>query len=73
MKRVNPKYTLREWFLVPAYRQAAEGNYALIRELNEVMIRPYEEQSKEVEEKFYKIRPIELFKVGGVSHLSCSS
>lgn len=73
MRRVNPKYTLREWFLVPAYQQAAEGNYALIRELNEVMTRPYEEQSKEVEEKFYRIKPIELFKVGGVSHLSCSS
>jgi uncharacterized protein YdiU (UPF0061 family) len=73
MKRVNPKYTLREWLLVPAYREAAAGNYALVRELNEVMTRPYEEQSQEVEDKFYKVKPIELFKVGGVSHLSCSS
>lgn len=73
MKRVNPKYTLREWFLVPAYQQAATGNYTLLRELNAVMTRPYEEQSKEVEEKYYRLKPIELFKVGGVSHLSCSS
>ena len=29
MKRVNPKYILREWFLVPAYQQAAAGNYAV--------------------------------------------
>lgn len=73
MKQVNPKYCLREWFLVPAYQQAAEGNYSLIRELNEVMTDPYAEQSKEVEEKYYRLKPPELFRVGGVSHISCSS
>lgn len=73
MKQVNPKYTLREWFLVPAYEQAAEGNYKLLRELNDVMTQPYAEQSKEVEAKYYKLKPSELFNVGGVSHLSCSS
>lgn len=73
MKLVNPKYTLREWFLVPAYQEASVGNYHLIRELNEVMSKPYDEQSKEIEEKYYRPRPRELFKVGGVSHLSCSS
>ncbi|MFY9142278.1 protein adenylyltransferase SelO, partial [Sulfuricurvum sp.] len=41
MKRVNPKYTLREWFLVPAYQQAENGDYALIHELQEVMTHPY--------------------------------
>ena len=73
MKLVNPKYSLREWFLVPAYKEASVGNYTLIRELNEVMSRPYDEQSKEVEEKYYRPKPAEFFKVGGVSHLSCSS
>jgi uncharacterized protein YdiU (UPF0061 family) len=73
MKRVNPKYTLREWFLVPAYQQAGEGNYTLFRELNEVMTRPYDEQSSEVEEKYYRPRPAEFSRVGGISHLSCSS
>lgn len=73
MKRVNPKYSLREWFLVPAYQQAAEGNYTLIRELSDVMTQPYAEQSKEIEDKYYRLKPSELFKVGGVSHLSCSS
>jgi len=73
MKLVNPKYSLREWFVVPAYQQAAAGNYALLRELQEVMTQPYAEQSKDVEEKYYRLKPPELFEVGGSSHYSCSS
>jgi uncharacterized protein YdiU (UPF0061 family) len=73
MKLVNPKYILREWFVVPAYQQAAAGNYALIRELQDVMTQPYAEQSKDVEDKYYRLKPTEFFAVGGLSHLSCSS
>lgn len=73
MQRVNPKYSLREWLLAPAYQQAASGNYALVRELQEVMTQPYAEQSKEIEAKYYKLKPPEFLEVGGLSHLSCSS
>ncbi len=73
MKLVNPKYSLREWFVVPAYQQAAIGNYTIIRELQEVMTQPYSEQSKEVEEKYYRLKPSEFFEVGGLSFYSCSS
>jgi len=73
MKSVNPKYALREWILAPAYQQAATGNYELIRELQDVMTQPYAEQSKEVEEKYYKLKPTKFNEVAGVSHLSCSS
>ncbi|MDB2405647.1 protein adenylyltransferase SelO family protein [Arcobacteraceae bacterium] len=73
MKLVNPKYTLREWILVPAYKKAKEGDYSLLRELQEVMTLPYSEQSKEVEEKYYSLKPSEFFEVGGISHVSCSS
>ena len=73
MRRVNPKYILREWFVVPAYRQAAAGDYAQIRELQDVMTQPYAEQSQAVEEKYYRLKPSSLFHVGGVSHYSCSS
>ncbi|MEH6556349.1 MAG: protein adenylyltransferase SelO family protein [Oceanicoccus sp.] len=73
MKRVNPKYILREWFVVPAYQQATVGNYSLIRELQAVMTQPYAEQSKDVEDKYYRLKPPEFFEVGGLSHLSCSS
>jgi uncharacterized protein YdiU (UPF0061 family) len=73
MKLTNPKYSLREWFVVPAYQQAAAGDYSLIRELQDVMTEPYAEQSKEVEEKYYRLKPLELFDVGGSSFYSCSS
>jgi len=73
MKLVNPKYSLREWLVAPAYQQAVTGNYALVRELQEVMTQPYAEQSKDVEKKYYKLKPTEFSEMGGVSHLSCSS
>ena len=73
MQRVNPKFTLREWLLVPAYQQASVGNYALVRELQKVMTQPYAEQSQEIEDKYYRLKASEFFGVGGCSHLSCSS
>jgi len=73
MKLVNPKYSWREWFVVPAYSQAAGGNYAVIRELQEIITQPYAEQSKDVEEKYYRLKPSEFFDVGGLSYYSCSS
>ncbi len=73
MKLINPKYTLREWFLVPAYQQAENGDYTLIHELQEVMNHPYDEQSREIEEKYYRLKPSEFFNIAGISHISCSS
>ncbi len=73
MKLVNPKYILREWFVVPAYQQAAAGDYSLVQELQDVMTQPYAEQSKDVEDKHYRLKPLELFDVGGLSYYSCSS
>lgn len=73
MKQVNPKYTWREWLVVPAYKQAEKGNYSLIKELQEVLTNPYDEQSLDVESKYYRLRPTEYFEAGGISHYSCSS
>jgi len=73
MKQINPKYTLREWFLVPAYEEAQKGNYTLIKELQEVMTNPYAELTSEIEQKYYIKKPKELFNIAGVSHVSCSS
>jgi uncharacterized protein YdiU (UPF0061 family) len=73
MKLVNPKYSLREWFVVPAYQQASQGNYSLVRELQDVMTQPYAEQSQEMEDKYYRLKPLEFFEAGGLSHYSCSS
>ena len=73
MKQTNPKYTWREWLIVPAYQQAIQGDYTLIRELQEVFSCPYDEQSPEIEDKYYRLRPEAFFNAGGVSHYSCSS
>jgi uncharacterized protein YdiU (UPF0061 family) len=73
MKKVNPKYTWREWLIVPAYQQATGGDYSLIKELQEVLSHPYDEQSEDIEAKYYQLKPEEFFKAGGVSHYSCSS
>ena len=73
MRLVNPKYSLREWFVMPAYQQATERNYSLVRELQDIITQPYAEQSKDVEEKYYRLKPSELFDIGGLSQYSCSS
>ncbi|MBB1486132.1 protein adenylyltransferase SelO [Oceanospirillum sediminis] len=73
MKRTNPKYAWREWLVAPAYQKAMEGDYSLVKELQTVLNHPYDEQSAETEEKYYRLKPKEFFNAGGVSHYSCSS
>ncbi|RXK07233.1 protein adenylyltransferase SelO family protein [Halarcobacter bivalviorum] len=73
MKLINPKYTLREWILVPAYKEAEQGDYNLVNELQEIMTNPYKEQTKEIEKRYYSKKPSEFFGIAGVSHVSCSS
>ncbi|OCL86488.1 protein adenylyltransferase SelO family protein [Arcobacter porcinus] len=73
MKAINPKYVLREWHLVWAYKEAQKENYESLKELEKIMIKPYEEQSKDIEEKYYSKKPKEYFGIAGVSHVSCSS
>jgi uncharacterized protein YdiU (UPF0061 family) len=73
MQRVNPKYTWREWLIVPAYEKAAHSDYSLIKELQAVFSNPYTEQSAELNAKYNRLRPKEYFSAGGVSHYSCSS
>ena len=73
MKQVNPKYTWREWLIVPAYENAMQGDYQLIKELKEVLSCPYDEQSEAIENKYYRLKPEAFFNAGGVSHYSCSS
>ncbi|AXH11911.1 protein adenylyltransferase SelO family protein [Halarcobacter bivalviorum] len=73
MKLINPKYTLREWILVDAYKKAQKGDYTLINELQEIMTNPYSKQTKEIEKRYYSKKPSEFFGIAGVSHVSCSS
>ncbi|MBM75533.1 MAG: hypothetical protein CMK59_09030 [Proteobacteria bacterium] len=73
MKRINPKYAWREWLIASAYKEAEQGDYRLIKELQSVFSNPYEEQSAEIESKYDQLKPKEYFQVGGISHYSCSS
>ena len=73
MRRANPKFTWREWLIVPAYKAAENGDFTQIHELQKILTAPYDKQSKEVENKYYQLRPLEFFSAGGVAHYSCSS
>lgn len=73
MKLINPKYTLREWHLVKAYQEAQNRNYEPVDELQKIMTNPYNEQTKEIEEKYYIKKPSDFFGIAGISHVSCSS
>ena len=73
MKRINPKYTWREWLVASAYQAAAQGDGTLIHEMQTVLSHPYDEQSDDLQCKYDRLRPGEYFNAGGVSHYSCSS
>ena len=73
MRRSNPKYTWREWLVVPAYQQATEGEYDVIKELQALFSEPYGEQSSQMQDKYCRLKPQALMQAGGISHYSCSS
>ena len=73
MKLTNPKFTWREWLVVPAYKDAQVGNFDRIHALQDVLTKPYEEQSEQTQSGYYRLRPREFFNAGGISHYSCSS
>ncbi|PZV02712.1 MAG: hypothetical protein DCF23_11095 [Cyanobium sp.] len=73
MQRVNPAITWREWLIAPAYEQAAQGDFSLVRELQEVFRHPYDALGPELAATYDRLKPRDFFNAGGVSHYSCSS
>jgi uncharacterized protein YdiU (UPF0061 family) len=73
MQRVNPAITWREWLIAPAYEQAAESDFSLIRELQTLFRDPYNAPPAELAARYDRLKPREFFNAGGVSHYSCSS
>ncbi len=73
MKRVNPTITWREWLIAPAYQQAAQGDFSLIQELQALFSHPYEDQPPNLDARYNRLKPLDTFNAGGISHYSCSS
>lgn len=73
MKRVNPALTWREWLIAPAYEQAAQADFSLMQELQQVFSHPYDTPSPTLQAKYDRLKPVDAFGTGGVSHYSCSS
>jgi len=58
MKKVSPKYVPREWMLIEAYKTAEKDDYTLLKELYNLFLKPYDEQSPEMEEKYFRKAPL---------------
>lgn len=71
MKRINPKYVLRNYMAQLAIDDAGKDDYALVEELYQLLSAPYDEQPEM--EKWYTKRPDWARHKVGCSMLSCSS
>ena len=67
MKKVNPKYILKNYMLQDAIQKADEGDYTLVNELLEIAQNPFDEHPKF--EEYAKPTPM---KYANIKH-SCSS
>lgn len=70
MKNNNPKYVLREWILVDAYSDAANGDFSTMKDLHELCKRPYEEGSSKQAALYYQRAPESSITKGGTAFMS---
>jgi uncharacterized protein YdiU (UPF0061 family) len=74
MRNANPKYILREWMLVRAYRAATDrSDYTELHDLMELIQHPYDEGTATQTERYYRRAPEEALTTGGTAFMSCSS
>ena len=70
MCSVNPKFILRNWMGTLAAEAADEGDYSTLKEIQECLERPYEEQSETVSDKYFRKTPPEFVGQPGVAFMS---
>jgi len=70
MKKVNPKYIMRNWMMTEAYERAEEGDYSMVHELLELLQNPYDEQSNDMHTKYFTRTPDKYRMMPGVSFMS---
>lgn len=71
MNAVNPKYVLRNYMAQLCIDEADKGDYSLLKELFELLEKPYDEQPES--QKWFAKRPDWARDKVGCSMLSCSS
>ncbi len=71
MNRTNPKYVLRNYMAQLAIDAADAGDYSIVDELFNLLLKPYDEQLEA--EKWFALRPDWAKTKVGCSMLSCSS
>ncbi|WP_456103420.1 protein adenylyltransferase SelO [Reichenbachiella agarivorans] len=71
MQTINPKYVLRNYMAQLAIDAANKGDYTVVDELYQLLLKPYDEQPSY--EKWYAKRPEWARTKVGCSMLSCSS
>jgi serine/tyrosine/threonine adenylyltransferase len=71
MKKVNPKYVLRNYMAQLAIDEADKGNFELVDELYQLLRKPHDEQPNM--QKWFALRPDWAMNKVGCSMLSCSS
>lgn len=70
MRTSNPKYVLREWMLVQAYKAAAADEEAELFYLFDLIQRPYEEGTESETKQYYRRAPDSALTTGGVAFMS---
>ena len=70
MRMANPKYVLREWMLVNAYNDAANGDMAELERLFEVIKNPYDEGTAQQDEDYFRRAPTDALTKGGTAFMS---
>lgn len=71
MRAINPKYVLRNYMAQVAIDAAEKGDYSIVEELYQLLLKPYDEQMEM--DKWFAKRPEWARHKVGCSMLSCSS